>query len=244
MRSMLIADNSEDVRVALRDAMQDRYQITLCGDGEAALAYLDSLRPDILILNLSLPLLDGLAVLRMAKHIPSVILATGDFISGYAAQCLKDFGVGHFLLNSAPVHIIDRHIQDLIRWRESPNPDAGDPQYETAKHLRRLGLPVKRDGYQQLKVCIPLFAQNPALDMSKELYSETAYLCGFDNYKQVERSIRSVIQTAWAVRDEQVWAKYFPPDANGCTSCPENKTFIARLAEILIETLVYGRDDF
>lgn len=244
MRNMLIAENSEDLRLALRDAMKDQYRITLCGDGESAITLLNTLRPDILVLDLSLPIHDGLDVLRMAKFIPPVILATGTCINGYVAQCLKDYGVGHFLIIPCAASVVARHIKELIHWRESPNPYDGDPQYETSKHLRKLGIPVKRDGYQQLKVCIPLFAQDPAQNMSKELYSDVAYLCGFDNDKQVERSIRSAIKAGWENRDNTVWARYFPPNSDGYIPCPENKAFISRLAEILIETLVYRQKEF
>lgn len=237
MHKMLIVERSEDLRLALHDAMHHQYQITLCCDGETGLNTLNELKPHILLLDLELPMLDGLELLRQTEYLPPVILVLGRFLTGYGAQCLRDLGVGHYLYLSTPIANIARHVAQLVKWRESPDPYAADPQIQTTKHLRALGIPSHRDGYQQLKVCVPLFAQDPAQNMSKELYREVARLCGFDNDKQVERSIRSAIRSAWDVRDEEIWAKYFPPNGLGQTHCPESKEFIARLAEILIETM-------
>ena len=237
MHTMLIVEGLEDLRAALYDAMKQQYQITLCADGEEGLQMLNTQKPHILILNIQIPILDGLELLRRAKYLPPVILALGTMINGYTGQCLKDMGVGHFLMLPTPVQNIARHVALLIKWSESADPFSGDPQVQTSKLLQKLGIQSHRDGYQQLKVCIPLFAQDPAQNMSKELYLEVANLCGYDNERQIERSIRSAIKSAWLIRDPSVWAEFFPPDGQGQTHCPESKEFIARLAEILIETM-------
>ena len=236
MHAMLIIEASEDLRLALYGWMRGHYDITVCADGESGLQILNTQRPHILLLDLDLPALDGLELLRRADYLPPVILTVGSFLSGYTSQCLHDLGVGHFLYRSTPVPNIACHIARLVKWRASPSPFDKDPQLLTARHLQRLGIPVHRDGYRQLKVCVPLFAQDPTQNLTKEVFRETASLLGYDNEKQIERSIRGVIRDAWEVRDDRIWEKYFPPNGLGETHCPECKEFIARLAEILIES--------
>ena len=59
-----------------------------------------------------------------------------------------------------------------------------------------------------------------------------AALCG-SKASQVERSIRSAIQTAWLHRDEVAWAIYFAPRQDGQVPRPTNAELISRLAEAL-----------
>ena len=82
MHTMLIVEGSEDLRVALYDAMKHQYQIALCANGEEGLQMLNAQKPHILILNIQIPILDGLELLRRAKYLPPVILALGTMIHG------------------------------------------------------------------------------------------------------------------------------------------------------------------
>jgi len=88
---LLVEDNPGDADLA-REALQDsklNNNLTVVGDGEAAMAYLrrekpykDALRPDLVILDLNLPKKDGREVLAemkaddRLKRIPVVILTT------------------------------------------------------------------------------------------------------------------------------------------------------------------------
>ena len=237
MHAMLIIEASEDLRLALYEAMRRDYDITTCSDGETGLQLLRDQKPYILVLDLDLPFLDGLELLRRSNYLPPVILVLGRYVSGYTAQSLRDLGVGHCLYTSTPVANIVRHVAQLVAWRKLPNPFDHDPQFVTAKHLRELGIPVHLSGYQQLKVAIPLFAQDTSQNLQKEVYRETALLLGYDNDGQIERNVRTAIKAAWEVRNPKIWEEYFPPNGRGEVHCPESKEFIARLAEILAETM-------
>ena len=106
-----------------------------------------------------------------------------------------------------------------------------DPRKLTAgQHLRALGFNVRDNGYIQLRAAIPMFAQDPAQVLSKELYPAVAKLYGFSSGNAVERDIRGSIKNAWLQRDDDVWCQYFPSSMD---SYPTNKLFIATLAELL-----------
>jgi two-component system, chemotaxis family, response regulator Rcp1 len=99
---LLVEDNPGDVRLtreALRDA-KVRNNMMVAGDGIEALAYLrqegqhvDAIRPDLILLDLNLPRMNGFEVLDVIKeddalkHIPVVILTTSqaeqDIIRSY-----------------------------------------------------------------------------------------------------------------------------------------------------------------
>ena len=75
MEKLLIAETSRRFSQALTHALQDRYEVHCCSDGDAARSFLESLQPQVLILNLALPYMDGLQVLLSSTYKPPVILA-------------------------------------------------------------------------------------------------------------------------------------------------------------------------
>ena len=104
---------------------------------------------------------------------------------------------------------------------------------QTMVHLHVLSFLTHLDGYRQLRAGIPIFAANPTLRLSKELYPAIAKQLDIPDARSVEHSIRKAIEAAWHRRNPVVWAKYFPPGPDGNIHCPTNKTFISRLAEML-----------
>jgi two-component system, LytTR family, response regulator len=57
-----------------------------CGDGLAAVAALDDLRPDAVFLDVQMPGLDGFDVLAAAEHLPAVV-----FVTAYDEHALRAF---------------------------------------------------------------------------------------------------------------------------------------------------------
>ena len=85
MRKILIADCNEDYRVALTAALKDCYHVRSCRTGTEAWTLLNQEQPDIFILDLMLPELDGLTLLERiyAKGLRPVVLAVTPIISTY-----------------------------------------------------------------------------------------------------------------------------------------------------------------
>lgn len=234
MRRLLIADASEEMRETLYIAFQKKYEIALCGDGGTALKLLMSFQPDVLILDLLLPVMDGITVLReIGDNRPSVILTTSTCPTDYVELTLIDLGVGYSILKPCSASAIVTHITEMEQRAQASEAHCAGSIARTAGHLQHLGIQTHLDGYQQLRVGIPLFAQDPAQNICKELYVHVATICGNDSGVQVERSMRSAIKSAWMHRDKEVWAGYFPSNPDGAMRCPSNKTFISRLAELL-----------
>jgi len=75
----LIADDEPLARRKLRDLVQEVPLVEIVGeaaDGEAAVRAIDTLRPDLVFLDIQMPGLSGLEVLERARHKPAVIFTT------------------------------------------------------------------------------------------------------------------------------------------------------------------------
>jgi CheY-like chemotaxis protein len=83
MSHVLLVDDCEDFRAAVATALQRRgYGVTCAANGAQALGILEHQRPDLVILDLMMPEVDGLSVLRRMRLKPAladmpVIVLTG-----------------------------------------------------------------------------------------------------------------------------------------------------------------------
>lgn len=108
MKKVLIATISEATNTALADALP-QYEVHICTTGSEALELLETLQPDILILDLMLPTMDGLTVLRKSSFRPNTILACTNLISATVLQSAAAVGVQDILLIPCTIrYIIDR----------------------------------------------------------------------------------------------------------------------------------------
>jgi putative two-component system response regulator len=107
---ILVADDTESIRALFRKLLaRDGHEVIDVADGEAALAAVYENHPDVVLLDITMPHLDGLEVCRRLKSDPAtrftpVVLVTGlsdlqDRIKGIEA------GADEFL--SKPVHPLE-----------------------------------------------------------------------------------------------------------------------------------------
>ena len=229
MYKLLIADSSEPYTDALQAVIQKEFDVHICHDGETALEELLEFQPDALVLNLMLPFKDGLTVLQETAHRPKVILALSPFVNHYIEQVTLDLGVQYIMIMPTVASLRVR-LMDLIATTIAPKEDLNA---QAAILLHSLNFPTHLDGYQQLCVGIPMFACNPNLRLSKELYPQIAAHFGLPDARTVEHSIRKAITAAWIRRSTVIWSKFFPLGADNEIPCPTNKEFITRLAKHL-----------
>ncbi len=111
-----IADDHELVReglAALVNAMSSIAVVGRAPDGEAAIELLERLRPDVLLLDLSMPRLDGLGVLmRMRERsIPTRAIILTTFDDDMALLKATSLGACGFLLKDLPREDLERAIR-------------------------------------------------------------------------------------------------------------------------------------
>lgn len=147
MSRILLADDHPMIRTALEVLLRDsEYEIVAtAGTGEAALAEVDRLRPDILLLDLQMPGGSGMDVLRRIradKRPLRVVLLTAA-IDDYALLEAKSLKVqGIVLKNSDPAYLLD--CLDNVRHGRT----WFDP--ELAQRARQIAKSRKQDGRASL----------------------------------------------------------------------------------------------
>ena len=103
-RSLLIVDDNDDFRCAARALLEDEGFAVLgeAVDGESALASLATSRPDLVLLDIALPGLDGIVVAsRIAEldHPPPVVLVSSRAAASYGER-ISSAPVRGFLLKA------------------------------------------------------------------------------------------------------------------------------------------------
>lgn len=112
---------------------------------------------------------------------------------------------------------------------ETKTPVLASHSEQTKAMLLHLQFPVHRNGYKQLCIAVPIYAQDPFQSLTKELYPAIARQLGFSDGKAVEHCIRDCILYAYEHRDPEVWEQYF----TNAQKAPSNKQFLSTLAERL-----------
>ena len=233
MQKLLIADSSHIYADALTAALREQFEIRTCTDGQQLLALLPEYRPDILIVNLLLPHIDGITVLRTSSYHPPVVLAIAMYLSAFIQRSIAELGIDYTLIAPSVKTVISQLYTLLDSYAQPPA--SADLQTQITHHLRLLNIPGHVDGYRYLCFALPMLLENPQQFITKELYPAIAKNCDCRDGRNVEHSIRTAIRSAWLHRDNAIWRKYFTLGPQGSIPCPSNKEFLFRLAELLNE---------
>ncbi|MBU6200650.1 MAG: response regulator transcription factor [Acidobacteria bacterium] len=105
---VVVADDAEVLRSLLCRAIDRDGRLEVVAEaanGREAVEHVRALRPDVLLLDLSMPVLDGMEVLReLAGAVPVVVL-TGYGESDLGGQC-RDLGARGFVEKGAPMQAV------------------------------------------------------------------------------------------------------------------------------------------
>lgn len=238
---LLISDSNREFSDILVRYLQGVYQVRTTYEGRQTLDTILSYQPDLLILDLFLPGMDGVSILQTAAEAGArpMVLATTCFINDYILDVLTRLNVGYLMKKPCDVRATISRLGDLSQRLHPPMPSRPDPRTAASNLVLTLGIRTKLDGYGYLLDAIPLAARNPGISMTKELYPEIGKRHRV-NGGQVEKAIRSAVRSAWERRDEEIWRMYFLPGPDGRVPRPTNGAFITRLAECLTNGVEYG----
>lgn len=216
---LLIADSSDEFRTALSDILQNQFQIRSCKTGREALSCALKKPPQVLLLDLMLPELDGfslLSALHEANIFPAVIAVT-QLISDYIICRITQLKVSYLLVKPCDIASAAQRVLEIGR-SQSTEIGRVDPRKRVGNALLDLGVSAKLKGYQYLLESILMMLDDPDLSITKELYPAVGTLCKTSGML-VERSIRSAVDSAWRRRDERGVAEVFPSGQHG-NHCP------------------------
>ena len=111
---VVIADDNDGIRVLLRVLIEIDARMRLVGearDGRQAIELVEAERPDVLLLDLSMPELDGLQVLGELRQraLTTKVLIYSGFTGTDVREAALRAGADDFLVKGAePAEIVDR----------------------------------------------------------------------------------------------------------------------------------------
>ncbi len=250
---ILIADANLDFCKQLTDlisAETDMEVAATAADGLEALSMLAEHKPDVLLMDLVLPKLDGLEVLRRIPETGAAchtIVLSGFFNSKVVADCSAR-GADYFLPKPCDVPALFSRVRQLagtdkpsvspvgFDCRTAPQAGRTDANLEAVVTdiIHEIGVPAHIKGYQYLREAIILTIHD--MDMinavTKVLYPEVAKKFG-TTPSRVERAIRHAIEVAWDRGDIEVLQKFFGYTVSNIKGKPTNSEFIAMIADYL-----------
>jgi DNA-binding NarL/FixJ family response regulator len=115
---VLIVDDQELVRAGLRGILRERYGFDVtgeCEDGSGVAAAVASQRPDVVVMDIRMPGVDGVtatAALRRIPRSPPVLVLTTFDDDEILAAALRA-GASGFLLKGAPAGDLQRAVQTV-----------------------------------------------------------------------------------------------------------------------------------
>jgi CheY-like chemotaxis protein len=115
MKTILVVDDEEDIRLLYREELSEAgYRVDLAADGTEALRRVQQSRPDLMTIDLKMPGMDGVELLRRVREIhrelPIIICtAYGDF--------KRDFGTwasDAYLTKSSDLNELKGKIREFL----------------------------------------------------------------------------------------------------------------------------------
>jgi DNA-binding NarL/FixJ family response regulator len=182
---VLVVDDDALVRAGLSMLLAGAEDIEIVGeaaDGTAVAGAVAALRPDVVLMDIRMPGLDGLAateLLRAADDAPEVLVLTTFEADEYVLRALRA-GAGGFLLKHTPPAEIVRAVRSVA---------AGEPTLSPAVTRRLIGHVADREGHdrqsraraqlerlteRERAVAVAIGAGKSNAEIARELYMSVA----------------------------------------------------------------------
>jgi two-component system cell cycle response regulator DivK len=127
MIKVLVAEDNPINRELLRELLENRgYAVVEACDGQEALRMVDETQPDILLLDISMPALDGYAVARKIRENPGLTLLPILAITAYAMQGDREkilhSGFDGYLSKPVDAHALADELDRLLLREDRTTP--------------------------------------------------------------------------------------------------------------------------
>ena len=259
--TVLISDDNNEFATTLANYLEkdeDMQVVGMAKDGEEALSIISTLKPDVVLLDVIMPHLDGVGVLekinetKLNKY-PLWVLISAVGQDKVTKQAIS-LGAQYYVVKPFDIEVLIKRIEELKNYqvpekntnfivREAKSDYIQIPKMERKEDnlealvtniIHEVGVPAHIKGYQYLREAIMMVVDN--IDMinqiTKQLYPEIAH-----KYKttssRVERAIRHAIEVAWSRGKIEATESIFGYTVNANKGKPTNSEFIAMIADKL-----------
>lgn len=238
-----IADDNHELCALLADYFRTADDMEVVGvvhDGKETVNLVAREQPDVLLLDVIMPYLDGIGVLEQlaqmpAERRPRVILLTA-FGQENVSRRASELGAAYCVLKPFELDVLADRIRESADIRRSPtrNGQATDRtlEVEVTSILHEIGVPAHIRGYLYLRDAIVMVVRQFELlgAITKELYPAIAERYG-TTPSRVERSIRHAIEVAWTRGNLEAMTRIFGNTVSVHRGKPTNSEFIAMIAD-------------
>ena len=131
MARILVIEDEELLRNLYAELLEMKgYKVDTSSDGQNAIEFLEEIKPDLMLLDVNMPNLDGVEFLRKIKSEPKlrkipVLLITGVVQVEKISACLDLGAVGYIEKANSPVEVMGKIEMVLGAIINSQNNDSG-----------------------------------------------------------------------------------------------------------------------
>lgn len=241
---IMIVDDNRDFCEILKEyfeGLEDCEVFGVAYHGLQALEMLEEDRPDVMILDLVMPHLDGIGVLEKLaveyEERPKVIILTA-FGQEAMTKRAVELGANYYILKPFDLEVLANRVRQLANNQtESAHnalPRVRNLDVEVTNLIHQMGVPAHVRGYQYIRDAILMVVEETSLlgAVTKELYPAIAEK--YDTTpSRVERAIRHAIELAWDRGNVELMNKFFGYTIDVERGKPTNSEFIAMVADRL-----------
>lgn len=266
---IVAADDNDGIRDLIEEFVSketDMELVGLAGDGLTALKLIKENKPDVAILDVIMPKLDGLSVLEelgndtgFTKKTSCIMLSAvgkdniteNAFNLGAVYYVLKPFDINFLLkkIRECKTDTVKKEARELNVEFAKDNTPGMEQIRETVSNrtlemeitniIHEIGVPAHIKGYQYIRDAILMSVRDREMinSITKILYPSIS-----KKYQttpsRVERAIRHSIEVAWNRGNPDVIEEYFGYTVSDGKGKPTNSEFIALIADKL--SLAHG----
>ncbi|MBM4762233.1 sporulation transcription factor Spo0A [Bacillus sp. B15-48] len=248
-----VVDDNRELVGLLEEYISSQNDMEVVGvahNGQDCLEMLSSANPDVLLLDIIMPHLDGLAVLEKIrdmenKHLHVIMLTA--FGQEDVTKNAVELGASYFILKPFDMENLGNHIRQLSNQakghvRKSSTVGYNKPSEQKPKNLdasitsiiHEIGVPAHIKGYLYLREAISMVYNDIELlgSITKVLYPDIAKKYN-TTASRVERAIRHAIEVAWSRGNIESTSSLFGYTVSMTKAKPTNSEFIAMVADKL-----------
>ena len=232
-----LLDSSTNFLEMIRIELEENPDFSVIGsatDGRTAYQEIKEKKPDLLVMDLLVPYMDGQEMLRRLKkerQMPRTVVLTS-FINDHVAHQVSVLGVYDFLVKSCGIHEMVSRVQEaayLLKPRFSP-----DFKRIASQCLIDFCISPHLSGYQYHRESILWALKDHSIlrGVTKNLYPElgkrhnTTGLC-------IERAMRGALVKAWKEGSSELRRKRFGTIFDQYDKAPSNVRFLTAMVEFI-----------
>ncbi|WP_026906641.1 sporulation transcription factor Spo0A [Paucisalibacillus globulus] len=249
--SICLVDDNRDLINLMEEFFEEQPDIEVVGtayNGKDCLTLVEEKKPDVLILDIIMPHVDGLAVLNMLRekgkpsNEPHVIMLTA-FGQEEVMKKAVDLGASYFILKPFDLENLAEQIRQVNGRSVLSNRSTIGVKKERKKKdleasitniIHEIGVPAHIKGYMYLREAITMVYNDIELlgSITKVLYPDIAKKFNTTS-SRVERAIRHAIEVAWSRGNIDSISALFGYTVSISKAKPTNSEFIAMVADRL-----------